>query len=274
MGLLETMVKDKRRYFEKFPEFPRWFRIPENNVAEAIKFSADISRIQNGLRSQTRENKHGEQDWIREKPEILRDTFQGKLAEYAFKEYLSTYGLISSDVDDGVYERSVWDQSYDLKVMGKNISIKSTKTIGSFLLLETNSYCVNRAKQTVSYIHDMSEKAVINDFIVLAKVGFRKKSNDHGYREDIPYNQIILDSYTDNFYDCCLCGYISNKDFFNAATNKDHILSKGAAGFGAKGLATENYCIPIRIKSGQLHASHDLVSLRPIENIIEALRVG
>ena len=78
----------------------------------------------------------------RSKGDIFINAFQGKLAEYAVKEYLKDQGIICTEPDVGVYGKGKWD-SFDLECQGNYIAIKSTKAKGNLLLLETNDWNEN-----------------------------------------------------------------------------------------------------------------------------------
>ncbi len=75
---------------------------------------------------------------IRKKGEIFANTFQGKLAECAvYNQLHKTTDITKPDFE--TYELGKWD-SADLFVKNKKISIKSTKSYGNLLLLETKDW--------------------------------------------------------------------------------------------------------------------------------------
>ena len=73
--------------------------------------------------------------------EIFANTFQGKLAECAVSNLFHGLGYNVSP-DFSTYDLGKWD-SVDLSVAGYEISIKSTKSFGQLLLLETKDWDEN-----------------------------------------------------------------------------------------------------------------------------------
>ncbi len=70
--------------------------------------------------------------------QIFSDTFQGKLSEFAFSNFLFPFfGLIEPDLE--TYQLGKWDLA-DFEVNSKSYAIKSTKYYGNLLLLETKDW--------------------------------------------------------------------------------------------------------------------------------------
>lgn len=70
--------------------------------------------------------------------QIFSDTFQGKLSEFAFSNFLfPLFGLIEPDLK--TYSLGKWDL-VDFEVNSKSYAIKSTKHYGNLLLLETKDW--------------------------------------------------------------------------------------------------------------------------------------
>lgn len=74
--------------------------------------------------------------------EIFANAFQGKLAECALYSVLKKRGSKIDKPDFGVHELGKWD-TVDLTVGDNILSIKSTKSFGNLLLLETRDYDSN-----------------------------------------------------------------------------------------------------------------------------------
>lgn len=75
----------------------------------------------------------------RKNGEIFANTFQGKLAEYAVFKIFKESGLDVNEPDLSVFGLGVWD-SVDIIVENVSVSIKSTKSFGNLLLLETKDW--------------------------------------------------------------------------------------------------------------------------------------
>ena len=77
----------------------------------------------------------------RRKGEIFANTFQGKLAECAVCNFFHKIGF-ETVPDFETYDLGKWD-TVDITVGGKEISVKSTKSFGHLLLLETKDWDKN-----------------------------------------------------------------------------------------------------------------------------------
>ena len=75
----------------------------------------------------------------RKSGEIFANTFQGKLAEYAVFKTFQESGLDVNEPDLSVFGLGIWD-SVDIVVGNASVSIKSTKSFGNLLLLETKDW--------------------------------------------------------------------------------------------------------------------------------------
>ena len=70
---------------------------------------------------------------------IFKDTFQGKLAEFAMYQYMKQNNLEVSKPDLSKEKLGKWDV-FDITCYGKMITVKSTKHFGQLLLLETKDW--------------------------------------------------------------------------------------------------------------------------------------
>lgn len=98
----------------------------------------------------------------RRKGEIFADTFQGKLAEFAIWEQFNNNNLEVPKPDTIMYEEGVWDTS-DFEYKGIKIAVKSTKSIGQLMLLESKDW--NKEGLYVPNLHIKNE--LYNYFILL-----------------------------------------------------------------------------------------------------------
>ena len=128
----------------------------------------------------------------RSQNEIYRDTFQGKLAEIAFFEFLKSINIKSNSPDFRTYKKGKWD-TFDFIVGEKKLNVKSTKHFGNLLLLETGDW-----NDQAEYIPNIKTKNYIYDFFILIRVhstnmtfdipGFIKRSE---LQEIIQNKQIV-----------------------------------------------------------------------------------
>ena len=93
-----------------------------------------------GKRGEHRAHRSGG-SYKRKNGEIFRDTFQGKLAECAVKKVLEKKHKVNVPSTER-WELGKWDSS-DFLIDGKKASVKSTKSYGNLLLLETRDYDEN-----------------------------------------------------------------------------------------------------------------------------------
>ncbi|KGX84004.1 hypothetical protein [Pontibacillus litoralis] len=75
----------------------------------------------------------------RKNGEVFADTFQGKLAEFAIYHVFTSEGLEVPRPDNDMYNLGDWD-SGNFEVGERKLSIKSTKSFGQLLLLESKDW--------------------------------------------------------------------------------------------------------------------------------------
>jgi len=186
----------------------------------------------------------------RKNGEIFVNAFQGKLAEFAVYELLQDCDGIQSP-DLSVHPLGTWD-SADLIIDKFSIAVKSTKSYGNLLLLETSDWTIE-----AEYSNNSSE--LTPDFFALVRIDpdiERLMKDDGLFFSNIidkkTLTRIILDSkhYT---YDCC---GIARKSDFKIAIQNGNILPKGSMLNNATKMDAENFYI----QAGDL---------RPIDSITE-----
>jgi len=109
----------------------KWnFELTNEEFDMCEKFADNSSKSQ-------RENRSGGTE-KRDIPKIKGDTLRGKVGEVILKNFLEQEPFNFKDItlDFEVYPRGVWDKT-DIKINGKNISIKSSKWYSKWLLLES-----------------------------------------------------------------------------------------------------------------------------------------
>lgn len=132
--LIVTPEYPEVRKFAGFASFIEAGKINNDFVKEAFEFSYLMTF---GKMGEHRDHRTGGTH-KRRNGEIFANTFQGKLCEFAIYQELSGRHEINMP-DLSVYELGKWD-SWDFQINGKTISIKSTKSFGQLLLLESNDW--------------------------------------------------------------------------------------------------------------------------------------
>lgn len=165
--------------------------------------------------------------------EIFANTFIGKLSEFAIYQELCKQGVELETPDLNVYGLGKWD-SCDFKIFDKLISIKSTKTFGNLLLLETKDWTSNGM-----YIPN----GTIYDFTILVRIADDAESimrkNKVLFIDDIDINDLW------NFFNECsweydVPGFITNEDLVYLITN-DFIIYQGEKLNGSVTMDANNY---------------------------------
>lgn len=182
--------------------------------------------------------------------EIFANTFQGKIAECAACNHFIPYDKTVVP-DFSINQLGIWDDC-DLKVCNKEIAVKSTKSYGELLLLETKDWDKNGF-----YLPNSDTENCRYDFLILIRI---KPSC-----EDLMKNHRLL--YSDSAdreklhavicgetwgYDCP--GYITH-DELKYIINHNYLLPKDSLLNGKKKMDADNYYI----QSGDLH---DISSIR------------
>lgn len=191
-------------------------KISDLSVEETFNFAYNMSFGNIGRHKNIRSggSKH------RKNGEVFADAFQGKLAEFALFEFFNSKMINSSKPDLTEYKLGNWDIN-DLTVGSNSISVKSTKSFGNLLLLESEDY-----DKEGTYIHNKK----IYDYTILLRLkpfcGEIMKKNRCLYCNE--YNQAELKQIISPIkWTFDIPGYISNKDFVYII-NKEFRIPKGS----------------------------------------------
>ena len=189
----------------------------------------------------------------RKNGEIFANTFQGKLSEFAVYEKLSAIFPIDSP-DLSVYGLGKWDDS-DFNINGSKISIKSTKSFGNLLLLETKDWNAD-----AEYIPNLDKGTSIYDIHILVRVDpyceSLMKKNKILYSNKI--NKALLEEIIKKqIWNYDIPGYITRNELIYAIKNK-HIIQQGEMLNGTTKMDADNYYI-------------QTIDLHPIETISKNL---
>ena len=171
---------------------------------------------------------------LRRSGEIFSNAFQGKLSEFAvYQTLLKTHNLTPPDLS--IHGLGVWD-SFDLKIDGKKVSIKSTKHYGNLLLLEEKDWDENGQYIPNQTTYDQIVLVRIKPDIeqLLKKAGYL-------YSDAISKKQ-TADLLASVSYSFDIPGYINRQDLIYLINNH-FIIHKGEMLNGTTKMdATNYYC--------------------------------
>ncbi len=222
--------------------------IDARELEEVFNFAYDMTF---GRAGQHRDHRSGG-NLQRKNGEIFANTFQGKLAECAACRLFQN---IEPGVapDFSVYKLGAWDTS-DLSVRGKEISVKSTKSFGQLLLLETQDWDCNGV-----YLPNAEQGNGFYDIILFIRLDPScedlLKNIRCLYSQSVDYDEIksliFSQRWTYNY-----AGYITNEDLKYIIRNR-YILPQGSFLNGKRRMDASNYYV----QSGDLRSVSTLESL-------------
>ena len=131
----ELRIEGNNYYVQKKKHFQAYASMMAEDKRECFDFAYDMSYGKEGAHRDSRSGGTVH----RKKGQIFINTFQGKMAEYALYRYFQSKNIIMEKPDVERYNLGTWD-SFDLDVQDKHISVKSTKSYGDLLLLETKDW--------------------------------------------------------------------------------------------------------------------------------------
>lgn len=186
--------------------------------------------------------------------ERFANAFQGKIAEYAFRNYCLGGDFNISEPDIRVMGENRWDRC-DFILNENLISIKSTKAYGNLLLLETGDY-----NQQGAYIHvDEDEEPIQYDYFVFMRVNpfidDIMNNNEWLARDEVPRDQLKNVIFS-NSWEFNIGGYISSEEFVSII-REGFILPQGAMLNGRVPMDAENYYI----QAGDMHNIDELLNI-------------
>lgn len=176
----------------------------------------------------------------RKNGEIFANTFQGKLSEFAvYNQICSEFKDALKEPDLEQYGLGQWDDS-DFEIDGKKISVKSTKSFGNLLLLETKDWNSNG-----QYKPNLSKKQSDYDVFILVRIKTYCEDLLKGMR--ILYSnkvekQLLLDNIKNEVWKYDIPGFITNEDLKYIIRN-EFVIRKGEILNGKTPMDAENYYI-------------------------------
>lgn len=176
----------------------------------------------------------------RKNGEIFANTFQGKLSEFA------VYDQMYSEFKDGLNEPDLeqyglgqWDNS-DFEINGKKMSVKSTKSFGNLLLLETKDWNSNG-----QYKPNLSKKQSDYDVFILVRINTYCEDLLKRMRalySDKVEKQLLLDNIKNEVWKYDIPGFITNEDLKYIIRN-EFVIKKGEMLNGNIPMDAENYYV-------------------------------
>lgn len=223
--------------------------LSEQDIIECLDFAYNMTFATKG---EHRNHRSGGQA-RRKKGEIFVDTFQGKLAEFAFYNYCKKLKWNISYPDMSIMTLNKWD-GCDFKLNGKQIAIKSTKYFGNLLLLETKDW-----DQQGNYKPNYGTGHEFYDLFVLIRIKPEvtsiMKRKRWLYSDNVPYNE-LFDVILNEKWECNVAGFISHDELVSII-NYGYILPQHAMLNGKIQMDAENYYIQL----GDMHGIWELNNL-------------
>ena len=257
----EFHIEGRNYHFKEksIKRFQAYASMRENDIEECFDFAYGMSY---GKEGEHRDHRTGG-TLHRSKGQIFINAFQGKMAEAALYRYLRSRHIELGKPDFSKYKLQKWDK-YDLICQGKCISVKSTKSYGNLLLLETKDW--NENGEYVPNLTEGENTLKKYDYTVLVRFNpdgekiMREKDLLFQKKEEIPENikQILAD---------CICGVKWQYDFpgfiyyseLVKMIRENRIIPQNAFLNGRTKMDAETYYF----QTGNMHSSNEL-SMRDI----------
>lgn len=241
---LEKRVNDY--YITSRLPFEKNIDLSVEDVELCLKFAYDMTF---GSKGEHRNHRSGGR-MIRRNGEIFIDTFQGKLAEYAFYNYFKMKNRIISAPDMNTMGLTEWD-GCDFELDGKQVAIKSTKHFGNLLLLETKDWdSQGRYKPNYGTGHDAYDCFVL---IRIKPDGTSiMKKNRWLYSDSVSFDEIKSAIFNES-WECNIAGFVSREELIYVINN-GYILPQRALLNGKTPMDAENYYVQL----GDMHNISEL----------------
>ncbi len=241
--------------------FPSDFRpngyLFAEDVEESFEFAYDMTFGREGWH---RGRRSGGQTY-RRNGEIFIDTFQGKLAEFAFYNLFRNTDADIDPPDLRVMGQSEWDSS-DFTVNGLEVAIKSTKFYGNLLLLETKDWD-SEGRYIPNYQNGCSEY----DYFVLERIRPEGTTlmteNRWLYLDDLD-RSVLRDAVLSEDWEANLVGFITREELVDEVIGKGQILPQNSMLNGHTKMDAENYYV----QAGDMHPLSDFIRIIKERNSI------
>ena len=218
-------------------------------ILKVFQFSFDMTFGEKGVH---RAHRSGGTHY-RKNGELFINTFQGKLAEFGIYNYLLEKGIQSDEPDLATWGEGKWDTT-DLVVNGKKLNIKSTKSKGHLLLLETKDW-----DEKGKYIPNLEIDGGEYDYFILTRVdpdGEKIMKGKKLYYSNDASNEILKNIILDVEWKFDIAGFITINDLINIISKKI-IIKRGEYLNLWTAMDAENYYV----QSGDMKNINELITL-------------
>lgn len=247
----DLRIEENNYYVCSKKTFQKYATVLEEDKGECFEFAYDMSY---GGKGAHRDSRSGG-SLHRKKGQIFINVFQGKMAEFALYRFLMGKNIEVQKPDISRYELGVWD-SYDLECQGKYISVKSTKSYGNLLLLETKDW-----NNEGEYKPNIGKSNVKYEYTALVRFkpdGERiMQDNRLMYQKDdeIPKNirELLVEKIYKPEWSYDFPGFIYYSELVKMIKQK-HIIPQGAMLNGNTRMDAENYYF----QTGNMHPMTEL----------------
>lgn len=227
--------------------FLDWAILPEY-IAASFEFAFNMSFGNAGHHRNHRTGGNAK----RKNGEIFINAFQGKLAEFAFYQWLKNTGINTELPDTRLMGEGIWDDS-DFTVNGKKISIKSAAFFSNLMLLETEDW-----NKSGDYIPNIGTQNASYDYFLLIRIkpdGKKLMKESRFCTEEVEKNRLKQTVIKEN-WSADFAGFATKADIQYVIANK-HIIPQKALLNGKIPMDASNYYL----QSGDLRPMAELVSL-------------
>lgn len=247
----ELRIEHNNYYVQKKKHFLAYANMEQLDKGECFEFAYNMSYGKKGAHRDSRSGgvMH------RTTGQIFINTFQGKMAEFALYRYLRSRYIDVDKPDVSEFQLGKWD-SFDLDCQGKHFSVKSTKSYGDLLLLETKDW-----NKKGEYIPNLLEGTAKYDYTVLVRFhpdgeGLMKEKKLLYQKElEIPSNikDILIETICRKNWTYDFPGFIYHSELVKVI-NERRIIPQSAMLNGKTKMDAENYYF----QAGNMHSMHEI----------------
>lgn len=227
-------------------KFIKLGQLENEDKVECFEFAYDMAF---GAGSHRKIRSGGKKE--RNKGEIFINTFQGKAAEFAMYRYLLKEDIVTTKPDTNVEGYGIWD-SFDLEYGSLHLAVKSTKSYGNLLLLETKDWNENG-----EYIPNLQNGVSNYDMFVLIRLspdGERIMKQNRLYYCDSIRREVLEEIIIKIDWEYDVAGFITNKDFVRLI-KKGYILPQGAILNQRTRMDADNYYV----QAGNMRTNEEMI---------------
>tara|TARA_B100000315_G_C14479037_1_gene542019 strand:- start:47 stop:835 length:789 start_codon:yes stop_codon:yes gene_type:complete len=228
-------------------DFSSVINFDSETILKVFQFSFDMTFGEKGVH---RAHRSGGTHY-RKNGELFINTFQGKIAEFGIYNYFLEKGIKSDEPDLATWGEGKWDTT-DLVVNGKKLNVKSTKSKGHLLLLETKDW-----NEEGKYIPNLEIDGGEYDYFILARAdpdGERIMKDKRLYFSNDVSNQILKNIILNVEWKFDIVGFITINDLINVISEKI-IIKRGEYLNQWTRMDAENYYV----QSGDMNNIDELI---------------